>query len=70
MQIHKSYIVVGLVIALALFLGIVAHAQEANEHIHLTFEKSAHTSGQVSVPGTYTFQLGDPVADQSVVGEY
>ena len=30
MQIHKSFIVVGLLIALALFLGVMANAEEVN----------------------------------------
>ncbi len=37
MELHKSYIVLGLLVAFALFFGIMAHADEANEQIKVTF---------------------------------
>ena len=56
MKLHKSYIVLGLVIAFALFCGIVAYADEANEQIKITFNKPVQIPGQVLAPGTYTVQ--------------
>jgi hypothetical protein len=67
MQIHKSFIVVGLLIAFAIFVGIVANAEEASKQIKVTFDKAVQIPGQVLAPGTYTFQLGDPDAGPNIV---
>jgi len=67
MKLHKSYIMLGLVIAFALFCGILANADEINEQIKVTFDKPVQIPGQVLAPGAYTFQLGDPDAGQNVV---
>jgi hypothetical protein len=39
MKVHKSYIVLGLVIAFTLFYGIIAHAHEVNQQIRVTFNE-------------------------------
>ena len=67
MHLHKSYIALGLLIALILFLGIMAHAEEANEQIRVTFNKPVQIPGQVLAAGTYTFQLADPDGGQHFV---
>jgi len=67
MKLHKSYIVLGLVIAFALLCGIVAYADEANEQIKITFNKPVQIPGQVLAPGTYTVQLADPDGGQNLV---
>lgn len=67
MRLHKSYIVLGLVIAFALFCGIVARADEVNEQIKLTFNKPVAIPGQVLAPGTYTFELANPDSGQNLV---
>ena len=45
MDLHKSYIMLGLIIALSLFCGIVAHAQETS---NLSIKSTAKTERQSS----------------------
>ena len=67
MKLHKTYIMLGLVIAFALFFGIIARADEANEQIKVTFGKAVQIPGQVLPAGTYTFQLADPDTGSNLV---
>ena len=67
MQLHKSYIALGLVLAFALFCGIVARADEVNEQIKVTFNKPVAIPGQILAPGTYTFELANPDSGQNLV---
>ena len=57
MEINKRYIVVGLIIALSLFLGLAAHADESDEATTITFSAPVQIPGQVLPAGTYVFKL-------------
>ena len=57
MKLHKSYIVLGLVIAFALFFGIIARADEVNQQLKVTSNKSVQVPGHLLSPGVYPFQL-------------
>jgi hypothetical protein len=57
MKIHKSYIAVGLIIALSLFFGLAAHADEADESTTITFSQPIQIPGRVLPAGTYVFKL-------------
>jgi hypothetical protein len=57
MNIHKTYIVVGLVIALSMFLGLVAHADETDQATKISFSEPIQIPGRVLPAGTYVFKL-------------
>jgi Protein of unknown function (DUF2911) len=57
MKIHKSYIAVGLIIALSLFFGLAAHADEADESTTISFSQPIQIPGRVLPAGTYVFKL-------------
>lgn len=57
---RKTYIAIGLVIALGLFLELAAHASESNEQTTLTFSAPVQIPGKVLPAGTYIFQQADP----------
>ena len=57
MKINKSYIAVGLIIALSLFFGLTAHADEADESSTITFSQPIQIPGRVLPAGTYVFKL-------------
>ena len=59
MKIHKSYIVVGLIIAFALFVEIAAHADEADQGTGITFSQPIQVPGQILPAGTYLFKLAN-----------
>ena len=67
MQIHKSYIALGLIIAFALFFELAAHADTWNEQTKVTFSGPVQIADQVLPAGTYTFQLADPDGNQNIV---
>jgi hypothetical protein len=67
MKTNKPYIAVGLVIALSLFLGLVAHADESDETTILTFNEPIQIPGQVLPAGTYVLKLADSVNERNVV---
>jgi hypothetical protein len=67
MNIHKTYIAVGLVIALSLFLGLVAHADEADQATKISFNEPIQIPGQVLPAGTYVFKLLNGDLDMHVV---
>jgi Protein of unknown function (DUF2911) len=57
MKINKSYIAIGLIIALSLFFGLAAHADEADESTTITFSQPIQIPGRVLPAGTYVFKL-------------
>jgi hypothetical protein len=57
MNIHKAYIAVGLIIAVSLFLGLVAHADEMDQATTISFNEPVQIPGQVLPAGTYVFRL-------------
>jgi len=67
MKIHKTYIVVGLIIAFTAFFELTAHASESNQATTLTFNQPIQIPGQILPAGTYYFQLLDTISDRNVV---
>jgi hypothetical protein len=57
MTINKSYIAVGLIIALSLFFGLAAHADETDESTTISFSQPIQIPGRVLPAGTYVFKL-------------
>jgi hypothetical protein len=51
MKIHKIYIVVGMIIALALFLEIAAHADDVLQATEITFNQLIQIPGQILPAG-------------------
>jgi hypothetical protein len=67
MKINKGYIIVGLVIALALFFELAAHADEVDHATVITFTQPIQIPGQVLPKGSYLFKLTDTESMQHVV---
>ena len=67
MKIHKTYIVVGLIIAFTAFFELTAHASESDQATTLTFNQPIQIPGQILPAGTYYFQLLDTISDRNVV---
>jgi hypothetical protein len=59
MKIKKVALLIGLAIASVLFLEVVAHADEADQSIKLSFNRAIEIPGQVLPAGTYLFKLAD-----------
>jgi hypothetical protein len=59
MKIHKSYIVVGMIIAFALLFELAAHAAEADQATKITFSQPIQVPGQILPAGTYLFTLAN-----------
>jgi hypothetical protein len=60
MKINKVALLIGFAIASVLFLEVVAHADEADQSIKLSFNRAIEIPGQVLPAGTYLFKLADP----------
>jgi hypothetical protein len=67
MKINKGYIIVGLVIALALFFELAAHADEVDHATVITFTQPIQIPGQVLPAGRYVFKLIDTDLTQHAV---
>ena len=59
MKINKMYIALGLMIALAFFFELTAHADESMETTKITFNVPVQIPGQELPAGTYLFQRAD-----------
>src|ERR1700730_7537866 len=60
MKINKVALLIAFAIASVLFLEVVAHADEADQAIKLTFSQAIEIPGQILPAGTYLFKLADP----------
>src|ERR1700730_9123020 len=60
MKINKVALLIAFAIASVLFLEVVAHADEADQSIKITFNQAIEIPGQILPPGTYLFKLADP----------
>jgi hypothetical protein len=60
MKIKKVALLIGFAIASVLFLEVVAHADEADQSIKISFNQAIEIPGQVLPAGTYLFKLADP----------
>jgi hypothetical protein len=67
MKIHKTYIIIGLIIALAAFVELSAHADELNQTSTLTFSQPIEVPGQVLPAGTYVFRLASSDSNLNIV---
>lgn len=67
MNINKSYIVAGLLIAFMLFFEIAAHADVRNQATKLTFSESIQIPGRVLPAGTYLFTIANPDTGRNIV---
>ena len=67
MKIHKTYIIIGLIVAFAAFFELTAHADELDQSTILTFSQPVQVPGQVLPAGTYVFTLTSSDADRNVV---
>jgi hypothetical protein len=67
MKIHKTYIIIGLIIAFAAFFELTAHADELDQSTILTFSQPIQVPGQVLPAGTYLFTLTSNGADRDLV---
>lgn len=67
MKIHKTYILLGLLIALGMFFELAAHADESNESTKITFSAPVQIPGQVLPAGTYLFEQADPNSDLNLI---
>jgi len=56
MKMHKSYIVVGLIIAFSLFFELAAHADESVQETEITFSQPISIPRQTLPAGTYLFK--------------
>ena len=60
MKINKLALLIAFAIASVLFLEVVAHADEADQSIKITFSQATEIPGQILPAGTYLFKLADP----------
>jgi hypothetical protein len=60
MKINKVALLIGFTIASVLFLEVVAHADEGDQSIKITFSQATEIPGQILPAGTYLFKLADP----------
>jgi len=51
MELHKRYIVLGLIIAFALFFGIVARAGETNSQVKIMTGTDTPNRSAIELPG-------------------
>ena len=56
MKMHKSYIVVGLIVAFSLFFELAAHADESVQETEITFSQPISIPRQTLPAGTYLFK--------------
>jgi len=67
MKINKVYIVVGMIIALAFFFEIAAHADVLDQATKISFSEPIQIPGQILPAGTYWFRVVDSNSDQNLV---
>jgi hypothetical protein len=65
MNIHKTYIAIGMIVAFTLFFELAAHADEGDQATEITFSQPIQVPGQVLSAGTYLFQVN--ADDQNIV---
>jgi hypothetical protein len=60
MKINKVALLIAFAITSVLFLEVVAHADEADQSIKITFSQPTEIPGQILPAGTYLFKLAGP----------
>ena len=61
MNIHKTYIAVGLIVAFTLLFELAAHASDAGQSTKITFNQPIQITGQVPSAGAHLFTIADTV---------
>jgi hypothetical protein len=64
MKINKAYIAAGLVVAVSLFFGLVAFADQSDQTTIFTFSEPIQIPGVVLPAGTYVFKLTNTESSQ------
>ena len=67
MRIKKLYIIIGLLIAFALFFELASYADLGDQATKLTFSQPIQIPGQVLPAGTYLFRLANSNTEQNLV---
>ena len=67
MKVNKAYIVVGMIIAFALFFEIAAHADVLDQAAKISFGEPIQIPGHILPAGTYWFTVVDSNSDQNLV---
>jgi hypothetical protein len=67
MKINKMYIVIGMVVAFALFFELAAYADLGDQATKITFSEPIQIPGQVLPAGTYLFKLANSDTEQNLV---
>jgi len=67
MNTHKTYIIIGLIIAFAAFFELTAHADELKQATILTFSQPIQVPGKVLPAGTYVFKLANSDFQRDIV---
>jgi len=70
MKIHRSYIVLGLIVAFTLIFELVAHADPWDQASTITFSEPIQIPGQVLPAGTYLFKVASGDSDRNTVQIY
>ena len=67
MKTHRGYIILGLIIAFALFFELAAHADLRDQATTTTFSEPIQIPGQILPAGTYVFRLANPDFGRDIV---
>src|SRR6267142_2813568 len=67
MNTHKTYIIIGLIIAFAAFFELTAHADELKQATIFTFSQPIQVPGKVLPAGTYVFKLANSDSQRDIV---
>ena len=67
MNIRRTYIIIGLIIAFAAFFELTAHADELRQTTILTFSQPIQVLEQVLPAGTYVFKLANSDSERDIV---
>ena len=67
MQIHKTYIIVGLIIAFSAFFELAAHADESNQATTISFSQPIQIPGEILPAGSYLFKLVNSDSERNLV---
>jgi hypothetical protein len=67
MKIRKTYIAIGMFIALVAFFEVAARADESDQTTILTFSQPIQIPGQILPAGTYLFKLANSDSDRHLL---
>ena len=67
MKTNRGYIILGLIVAFALFFELAAHADVRDQATTMTFSEPIQIPGQILPAGTYLFRLANPDFGKDIV---